>query len=322
MAQFVKVKSLLDEGKQKRYFEKAAIYIGNREKTLFEYFIDADKYTLFDMASLTKIMVTTMITFKFIEEGKLCLFDTLENFFEVPEDKKGITISHLTTHTGGFEPSFNIEEVAKTQDRILEVILERPLYSHVGMEVHYSCIGYIVLGKILEKIGGTSLDKLAKLYVFEPLMLTSSTYNPTGTNIAATEYSIEQGRHLKGIVHDENARFIGASGNAGLFSNIEDVASFGRMLANKGMQEARGLGFSLYNHDFHPAGDLLSLGSFGHTGFTGTSLFVDKESGLYVVLLTNRVFYGREDTGFLRFKKLLHNVIVNEYTEVNDETRN
>lgn len=333
---FQHVKNMLDEAKNKGFFNHAAICIGNQTGELAEYYINADRYTLFDMASITKIMVTTMVTLRFIEEGKLCLFDTLEMFFDVSQDKKDITIFNLMTHTGGFAPFFDIQKEAVIQEKALQTILSRPLYEKVGKEVYYSCIGYIVLGKILEQIERKSLEQLAKTYVFEPLDMKYSTYKPEGYNIAPTEYSEEYRQHLKGIVHDENARFIGVSGNAGLFSNIEDTSKFAQVLANQGrqkekiyltkpmfekaitpytagMQETRGLGFSLYNGRLHASGDLFSIGSFGHTGFTGTSIMIDKETDLYVVLLTNRVFNGREDTGFLRFRRQLHNCIVNEY---------
>ena len=329
---------LLEEAKEKKFFEEAILYVGDREGEVFTHCIGADEKTLFDMASLTKIMSTTMVALKMIEEGKLCLFDRLDYFFEVPKDKEEITIQQLMTHTAGFEPFFDIEKEAKTPHKALETIFNRPLYSSIGKEVYYSCVGYIVLGKILEKVGGAPLDYLAKEYVFSPLGLKNTTYKPQGENIAPTEYDDIYGGHLKGVTHDENARFLGVSGNAGLFSNIEDVVTFTKMLARKGlykdevylseamfsraiypytkgMKELRGLGFSLYDYNLHPSGDLFSQGSFGHTGFTGTSVFVDKEKGVFVIFLTNRVFHGREDTGFLRFRRQLHNVIVSTWSK-------
>lgn len=337
---FLRARQLLEEGKEKHFFNEAALYIGDRKGEVFKYFIQSDEKQLYDMASMTKIMTTTMIALKFIEEGRLCLWDTLGTFFEVPKDKQSITIMDLMTHTAGFEPFFDIEKEAHESGRVLEIILKRPLYGEIGKEVYYSCIGYIVLGEILEKVGEDSLDVLTQRYVCQPLGLEHTTHHPVGGHIAATEYNQALGGHLKGIVHDENARFLGLAGNAGLFSNLQDVTNFGSMLASGGMyqgkpylsskmferaissytpqmNEARGLGFSLFDGRLHASGDLFSLGSFGHTGFTGTSLFVDSQTGMYVVLLTNRVFYGREDTGFFRMRRQLHNSIVSEYSKNN-----
>lgn len=336
--QLFEIDKTLEIGLEKGFYKHLAIGIGDRDGVLYERFINTNHETLFDMASLTKVVVTTMVAYQMIERGKLCLTDSIADYLDVPADKKGITIQHLMTHTAGFEPFFNIEEAAKTKDQVVQVIMRRPLFRGIGEQVHYSCIGYIVLGKILEKIGQMTLEALAKKYVFEPLGLSSSTYHPVGENIAPTEkYSLEN-KHLQGIVHDENARFVGNSGNAGLFSNLQDMMVFAHMLAcggkykdkaymspamfrrgivnyTEGLGESRGLGFSLYTYNLHASGDLFSYGSFGHTGFTGTSMFVDKETGLYVVLLTNRVYHGREDTGYLAMRRQLHNQIVSQYTK-------
>ena len=337
---FEKVKILLDEGKAKHYFERAILVVGNEKGVVYEHQIEADRQTLFDMASMTKVMATTMVALRFIEAGKLSLYDTLADYFDdVPDDKKEITIKHLMTHQSGIEPHFIIESEARTREEVIATILKRPLYCEVGQEVFYSCMGYILLGKILEKIGGAALDVLAKQYVFEPLGMCASTFKPPlDQDIVPTEYSAQYGEHLRGVVHDENARFIGVAGNAGLFSTMSDVMRFSEMLLHKGViegksflspaimnamtynytpgkNEGRGLGVSVYQHNLYPAGELMQIGSYGHTGFTGTSLFVDPVTKVYVALLTNRVYHGREDIRFLRMRRVLHNVIMSDYTK-------
>ncbi len=228
---------------------------------------------------------------------------------------------------------------AITPEQAVEAILASAPVCEPGAEVHYSCMGYILLGKILERITGTSLDKLAKQMVFQPLGMKHTEYCPKGHDIATTEYSEMRGKYICGEVHDENAHFLGGvSANAGVFAPIGDMIQFAMMLAERGktssgqflspatfdlavnnftptLSEARGLGFQLQPP--MPAltsmGDLMSEGSYGHTGFTGTSLFVDAKTGRWAILLTNAVHYGRDKTAFLRYRRLFHNAVMSDY---------
>ena len=294
--------------------------------------------TRYDMASLSKIIGPTMLALRAIEEGRLTLWDKLERFFpDCPEDKKGITIRHLMTHTAGFAPAFWLSEVAESPEDALRAILSRPLDTPVGAEVHYSCMGYITLGKVLETVYGQPLNILARERVFEPLGMTSTCYCPENKeNIAATEVDKETGIAWQGIVHDENARFLrGVSANAGVFSNIHDMIKLAQMLAKGGdgflsaatvkkaiaCQEQsadarRGLGFHLAGTPENFMGDLLPADSFGHTGFTGTSLAIDPHTGFFVILLANRVHPTRENFNLFRFRRRMHNVLYAEYTRV------
>ncbi|GKX29735.1 serine hydrolase [Vallitalea longa] len=338
---------LIKEAINNRYFPSAAIAIGQKDKifikkvfgysSIYPKKIYADMNTLYDMASLTKVMATTMVAYRFIEKGLLHLHDRLSNFLTVPNDKEDITILNLLTHTSGLTAHFLLKDKCKSKDEAIDAILNSPLCNDIGSEVVYSCMGYIILGKILETIGNMKLDELSSKYVFEPLGMSNTKFCPKSDNIAATEFDTDLEVYLKGIVHDENARYLeGVSANAGLFSDIHDSAVFAQMLSNRGkingkqfisipmfnagihnytynMSESRGLGFSIKDTRENPAGDLFPIGSFGHTGYTGTSIFVDYVTGLYVVLLTNRVHYGRENEGIIRFRKLLHNNIVTEF---------
>lgn len=298
--------------------------------------VNAD--TRYDMASLSKIIGPTMLALRAIEDGDLTLYDRLDRFFpDCPEDKKNITIRHLMTHTAGFAPAFWLSEVANSPEDALRAILERPLDTPVGAEVHYSCMGYITLGKVLETVYGKPLNVLARERVFEPLHMVNTCYCPENKdNIAATEVDKETGVAWQGIVHDENARFLrGVSANAGVFSDIHDMIKLAQMLARGGdgylsrgmLQKAiafqegdkdvrRGLGFHLAGTPENFMGDLFPETSFGHTGFTGTSLAIDPETGFFVILLSNRVHPTRETTKLFRFRRRMHNMLYAAYTKV------
>ena len=298
--------------------------------------VNAD--TRYDMASLSKIIGPTMLALRAIEDGDLTLYDRLDRFFpDCPEDKKNITIRHLMTHTAGFAPAFWLSEVANSPEDALRAILERPLDTPVGAEVHYSCMGYITLGKVLETVYGKPLNVLARERVFEPLHMVNTCYCPENKdNIAATEVDKETGVAWQGIVHDENARFLrGVSANAGVFSDIHDMIKLAQMLARGGdgflsrgmLQKAiafqegdkdvrRGLGFHLAGTPENFMGDLFPATSFGHTGFTGTSLAIDPHTGFFVILLSNRVHPTRETTKLFRFRRRMHNMLYAAYTKV------
>lgn len=288
----------------------------------------ADINTRFDMASLTKILSPTMLALLALEDGKITLNDNLSMYFEAPEDKKDITVFQLMTHTAGFHPSFRLDECCETAQDAQSAILKHPLEHCPGSVVDYSCMGYILLGMILEKIDGKSLCQLAEEKIFVPLGMGSTGYLPRGINFAATECIMPEGLPLSGVVHDENARFLnGVSANAGVFSSLHDCLRFAAMLSHEGTpliskgtfrlavqnhtpfhKLHRGLGFNLPSAIGSFAGDLFPQGSFGHTGFTGTSLLVDPETGFYAVLLTNAIHPLRGQTDMLRLRACFHNI--------------
>ena len=298
--------------------------------------------TRFDMASLTKLMATTMVALRLLADGRLTLSDTLADWFEAPAQTAGITIGHLLTHTSGLAPHAPLWQLCAGREEVLAFLLSQEPIAPPGTEVSYSCLGYIVLGHLLEKAGGAPLDVLADTLVFAPLGMSSTGFLPISPNaarqreagmFASTEYCADSETWLTGIVHDENARFLGGvSGNAGLFSTLSDCARFAAMVAGHGvlegntflspalfdlgirnatpgLTESRGLGFSLFDGRPLSCGDLFHIGSCGHTGFTGTSLWVDMQTGLSVVLLTNSVHLGRDRDAFFRLRRLVHNVL-------------
>ena len=338
--------ALLEEGLREGCYPGAVAACGSAEQVfaiscagkISENGPDVDKETRYDMASLSKVIGPTMLALRAIEEGDLTLWDKLDRFFpDCPQEKKNITIKHLMTHTAGFAPAFWLSEEAESSDDALRALLEHPLETPVGAEVHYSCMGYITLGKILETIYGKPLDVLAHERVFEPLGMMHTNYCPQNKeNIAATEVDKETGVAWQGIVHDENARFLGGvSANAGVFSDIGDMISLAQMLARGGdgylsaamLKKARtcqaasadarrGLGFHPAGTPENFMGDLMPEDSFGHTGFTGTSMAIDPHTGFFVILLSNRVHPTRENFNLFRFRRRMHNVLYAAYTRM------
>ena len=306
-------------------FPWAVAAVGRRDRVLARAAAGgADFQTRFDMASVTKILAPTMLALLTIEWGSLTLYDNVSRFFDAPADKADITILELMTHTAGFEPHFFL---SGDPDDAACAILRHPLAAARDGTPRYSCMGFILLGKILEKIYNAPLDEAAHAHVFESLGMSSTGYNPSGGNIAPTEADPVTGKVLCGVVHDENARYLGGvSGNAGVFSDIDDMILFASMLAREGngfispatLRKAirnytpghdvhRGLGFHLAGTPENFMGDLFPDSSFGHTGFTGPSIAVDPETGLYAILLTNRVHPTRDNDKHLRFRRCFHN---------------
>lgn len=302
--------------------------------------------TLFDLASLSKLVATTMVALKFIENGRFSLNDNISRFLDYTGNFGDCEIRHLMTHTSGLAAGIPLFSMSHKDGDVIRTILDSDRCHQTGKEVRYSCMGYIVLQNILEKVGEKTLNVLAQKHVFEPLGMKTACYNPDSTKpVAATELYPHTGEWATGHVHDENAYFLGGvAGNAGVFATLDDMIAFAGMCSEKGVsksgniylsrelfdlavknytpdkQESRGLGFQLKGAQDFPGGKLLSTGSYGHTGFTGTSLYVDRETGLWGVLLTNAVHYGRENRGncFL-LRRSFYNTMVTEYKNLKEE---
>lgn len=299
--------------------------------------------TLFDLASLSKLFATTMVALKFIENGKLSLNDSISKYLDYTGSYSDCEIRHLMTHSSGLPAGLPLFSINHKNGDVLRTILDAERCGKAGENVIYSCMGYIVLQKILEKTGNESLDKLAHKYVFEPLDMNNACYNPDKSkNIAATERYPHTGEWATGHVHDENAYFLGGiSGNAGVFATLDDMIAFAGMCSERGIaqngntyltketfdmaitnytcdkKESRGLGFQLKGNQDFPCGNLFSDGSFGHTGFTGTSLYTDKNTGLWAILLTNAVHYGRENRSeYFSVRRGFYDSIIKEYNNL------
>ncbi len=332
------LKEKLEEGLRTGCFPSAAAAAGAGKRVLAKAFAGeapvpggspVDEHTRYDMASLSKVIGTTMVALRAMEEGEIHLEERVGDFFpEAPEDKREITVFQLMTHTGGFEPSFRLDRMLTSPEEAVSCILNYPLAERPGIRPVYSCMGFILLGKMLEKRLGAPLNDLAERRVFEPLGMTETGYcpDPAGCVFAATEVDPVSGKPWTGVVHDENARFLrGISGNAGVFMSLRDGIRFAEMLASggdgflrpetprratvnytPGQEEHRGLGFHLSGTELNFLGATLPEGTFGHTGFTGTSLLVEPKSGFWVILLSNRVYPTRDTSALFPFRRHLH----------------
>ena len=302
--------------------------------------------TIFDLASLTKVVATTTSIMILVEQGKVRLNDTIVQF--IPEMKgegrDAITIEQLLTHMTGFAPDFDLRDRWIGYDEALKRLYREPLRNPPGTRFVYSDINYIALGEVVHRVSGLMLDEFAQRNIFTPLGMRDTGFKPESklrARIAPTEkrsgqmsYLGDSGadagsegeQWLRGQVHDPTSfRMGGVAGHAGLFSTADDLAIFSQMLLNGGAYNgvrilspltivtmtqphavsesgaARGLGWDVASSFSTNRGDLFPLGSFGHTGFTGTSIWIDPASDSFVIFLSNRVHPdGKGDVGPLR----------------------
>ena len=281
-----------------------------------------DVNTIFDMASLTKVVATTTAAMMLEEQGQLDLDRTVASYlpeFNAP-DKAAITMRMVMTHRGGLEAFAALYKTFKGREQYLQQINLRPLKSVPGTETVYSDWDMILTQLVIEKITGMPLDKFVDEKIFRPLGMTSTMYTPDASlkpRIAPTEIDTARGGLVWGKVHDENADAMGGvAGHAGLFSTAPDLSIFGSMLLNggeyngvrivkpatiarwtapQGRGSSRAFGWDTPSQN-SSAGHYFSPRSFGHTGFTGTSIWIDPTRDLFVILLTNRVDPTRNTT--------------------------
>lgn len=340
--------ALVSQAVDKGYFPGATVAIGHKnglygvwqygKACIYPSVIELNMDTLYDMASLTKVVATTMLFMRFLEKGLVTLHDRVADYIShfKCDEKQHITLFHLLTHTSGLPAYLPLYKLCGGYYEAIRYISAVKLEYTPGEKVVYSDLGFILLGYILEKIGDAGLDELCSKYVFEPLGMEHTCFNPKTHNVAATEVDEKTGKALIGQCHDENARFFnGVSGHAGLFSNIQDLIKFSSMLINKGatstgrflsapsfevmirnytghLNEDRGIGWCVKGEKgrISSGGDLVSPSAFGHTGFTGTSIWVDIPHDIYVVLLTNRVHPSRQNDSIIRFRRAFHNAVL------------
>lgn len=280
-----------------------------------------DQHTRFDLASLTKVIATTTVAMMLEEQGKLDINRTAASYlpeFNSP-DKRGITVKMLLTHRGGLEAFAPLWRTLHGRAEYLRAINARPLAYAPGMKMVYSDWDFVLMQAIVEHITGETLDKYSGEHIFRPLGMMETGFRPDSVDrrhIAPTEIDSIRGL-VWGTVHDENANAIGGvAGHAGLFSTAHDLAIFAQMMLNGGSYgsvrllqpttiarwtsiqdpgSSRALGWDTPS-DHSSAGRFFSPRSYGHTGFTGTSIWTDPQRGVWVVLLTNRVYPTRNNT--------------------------
>jgi uncharacterized protein YbbC (DUF1343 family)/CubicO group peptidase (beta-lactamase class C family) len=270
--------------------------------------------TIFDLASLTKVIATTTAVMQLVEEGKLRLNDPVEKYLPgfAQNGKTDITVRQLLTHYSGLEPDLDLKTLWEGKSTAYQMALAETPQDPPGSRFSYSDINFIVLGDLVERVSGETLEKYCERYIFAPLKMTHTRFLPPVTwrpKIAPTQYD-ENERMLRGVVHDPTARRMGGvAGHAGLFSTAGDLAKFAQALLNGGggilsaasvekmtrpeqppsAPVLRGFGWDIDSPFSTNRGDLLPVGSYGHTGFTGTSMWIDPTTNTYIILLTNAV---------------------------------
>lgn len=355
---------VLDDALKSKAFPGGVAVVAREGKLVMErafgrqsYAKDAPRVTMdtiYDVASLTKVVVTTTLAMVLFEKEELRLEARVRDY--LPEfaggDKDVITVADLLAHSSGilwWKDYYKIlsgdGSVAEVRRRYLDEISRLPLDYPPRSKSVYSDLGFILLGEIIERISGQSLDAMATETIFEPLGMTHTRFNPPaslGPRIAPTEEDPWRGRVVTGEVHDENAFALGGvAPHAGLFSTARDLAVFAQMILNGGVYDghrivkrstierftrraelvpgsSRALG---WDKPADPpkrssAGRYFSSASFGHLGFTGTSLWIDPEQELFVVLLTNRVHPSRDNTQIREVRPAFHDAVMEARTDV------
>ena len=274
--------------------------------------------TIFDAASLTKVVATTPSLMRLFEQGKIRIDDPVTKYLpEFQGGKSDIEIRDLMTHFSGLRGDLDLKPAwSGYQTGIQRALIDKPVRPP-GQRFVYSDINFILLGEIVHRLSGEMLSDYARDNIFRPLGMRDSTFQPPASlkpRIAPTEIDPETGQPLRGVVHDDTSRYMGGvAGHAGLFTTAEDLAKFAQMMLDLGEGNGvrlfqpvtvekfispaspadqpilRGLGWDIDSPYSSNRGELFPIGSYGHTGFTGTSLWIDPTSKAYVILLTNVV---------------------------------
>jgi len=321
------IDSVLRRGVLNRAFPGAAVAVGRgsvvaKQETYGYYTFDRTEPVVpsspYDLASLTKVVATTTAAMLLVEDGALALDAPVAEYLPdfAQAGKESITVRQLLTHSAGLPPYLPPDRRGESPEAIVDTVMATGLAYTPGTESRYSGLGFVTLMQIVEEISGRRFDVFSRERIFEPLGMhdtgfrsvrdATADYVVPTTDTADTTY--------QGSVHDPMARVMnGVSGNAGLFSTVEDLSRFATMLVNDGRiygrqfleaetieqfttasdvpGSTRALGWDTKSPEgYSSAGDHFSVSSFGHTGYTGTSFWVDPEQDLYVILLTNRVY--------------------------------
>jgi CubicO group peptidase (beta-lactamase class C family) len=343
---FSRVAEIVERAIDQQAFPGCSVAIGTHDRVLWTRgfgrldYSDGPKatpQTLYDLASITKIIGTTSVVLTLVRDGKLAVTDPVGRY--VPEfldaakdatDKERrakVTVEHLLTHSSGLPAGAPLYKSANTYEGVLKLMLAVPLDVDPGQRTLYSDLGVILLGEVASRAGGKPLAELEQERVFKPLVLHDTLRNPPASllsRIAPTEQRADGMGFWRGVVHDENARAAeGLTGHAGLFSTADDMARWSAEWLKGARGESqifpkplveqftrrreivkgssRALGW-----DTPPgsqAGKNLSAHAFGHTGFTGTSVYIDPDADLYIVLLTNAVHPKRGGREVLQVRR-------------------
>ena len=314
--------AILDRARRDSAFPGAYAIVGTHAGVLAEASIGSldwgpsavpDAHSLWDVASLTKVMGMTSAVMQLVEQGRVDLDAPLQRY--IPEwqgpAKERVTVRHLITHTSGLPAFKAYDRQTHDPDSLARLMFTTPLDTLPGVRMVYSDIGAYMLGRMVERISGETLDGYVVRHVFAPLGMNETGYRPDQAlrpRIAPTEIDSVRGGKVWGSVHDERAYYLGGvSAHAGIFSSAYDLARFARAYLNGGILDGarvfqpetiqlfsarqvgdRALGWQKPDGN-NSAGHLMSERAFGHTGFTGTSIWIDPARDVFVILLSNRV---------------------------------
>jgi len=338
------IRQLISNGIKKGIFPGAVVAMSVKDNPLFleaygnrmitPKVLPMLEETLFDLASLTKVVATATSVMILKEKGLISLESDISEYLSEFK-RKGISVFHLLTHTSGLPAWRPLYVEVKERSDVVKYLSEINLDYETGRKVVYGCLGYILLGEMIQRITGLGLDKFADKEIFKPLLMLNTFFNPPKDRreeCAATEdsnsfekrmsnYKDHRWRNgvIVGEVHDENANFLGGvAGNAGLFSTATDLYKFAKMLINRGenilspdsvkmlstiqtvrLNESRGIGWII-----------LSDGTLYHSGFTGTAIWINLERRMFVTLLTNRVHPDATKEGIVDFRQKFYRIIV------------
>ena len=307
----------------------AAVVVGRKGASVWEKgfgYLDWDKKSepvipessIYDLASLTKVIGTTTALMVLYDEGKIDLDAPVNRYIPgfAGGWKDSVTLRHLLTHRSGLPAGRDLWRVAKSPEEARQMVIETPLEARPGARFEYSDLGADMLGFVVEAVSGKSLDAFLAERVYAPLGMTDTFFRPADSlraRIAPTEVTPPRGYPLRGEVHDENAYALGGvAGHAGLFSTAADLSIFAQMMLNGGVYNGvrviadstvrifttraavgtRALGWDTCDNN-GGCGSYLSDRAYGHTGFTGTSIWIDPDREMFVILLTNRVHAAR-----------------------------
>lgn len=344
---FLEVDLLIEKAISDSAFPGAVLLVSKDEKIMHEKAYGNYTYqqksskmkasTIFDLASVSKVVGTTSAAMMLIDQGKMNLDDKVSKY--LPEfgnnGKENITIRNLLLHNAGLAPFKKYYDVYSTSEEVVNDIMNLAPEQEPGSKYVYSDLGMITLQRVMEKVSGKSLDNFLEENLFKPMIMNSTMYNPPAEvkdSCAPTEFDdFYRMRQLQGEVHDERAFMLnGVAGHAGLFSNAPDLAKFLQMILDKGNykgkqfikpetvelfttkqseQSTRGLGWDTKSPEGSSAGQYFSMLSWGHTGYTGTSVWTDPELKTFVILLTNRVYPTRNNNKLSKVRPLIHDAI-------------
>lgn len=345
-----KLRHLLEEAVSDSAWPGCVLYAAQNGETIFFDAVGFHTYKkekpvrpddIFDLASVTKVIATTSAVMKCYEQGLIDLDDPVQKYLpafrEKGENKQKITIRNLLTHTAGLPPFKQYFLMEADADARIDSVLRTQTIYAPGDTTVYSDVGLISLGKLIESVTGQPLDVFVQQQIFSPLGMTDTGYNPSKDKyerIVPTEINLLTGTLIHGIVHDENSYSMGGvTGHAGLFSTAGDLAIFSQMMLNKGLYdsvrifepETVDLFTKRANITEHSSrclgwdspsgrasgGVYLSDASFGHTGFTGTSLWIDPENQIVVILLTNAVHPHRswKSPKYYQWRQRIHSTV-------------